>query len=684
MTLIAPVSALAQSEPAGSSDGPATQAGSSGKPAGGILDMDIEQLAKTPVVVPSMDIPVTLVAKEESTVGRSAAAVFVITNEMIRRSGANNIPDLLRLVPGLEVARVDAHDWAISSRGFNGVYSNKLLVLIDGRTVYSPLFSGVYWDIQDLLLEDIERIEVIRGPGGTLWGANAVNGVINIISKKAKDTQGALVTYGGGSEDHALGGFRVGGAIGKDLHYRVYGKHREEAAGFNPGGPDYDAWRQGRAGFRADWEPDRDKSNLVTVQGDYYIGGDGTIGEDVTPFPPYSRTTVDEDVPTGGNVLARWTHVYDADSDWMLQTYFDRARRADISWSEALNTFDVEFQHRFPLAERHKVIWGTDYRQVHDDVGCDGFGWNLTPPQRTTGRFDVFVQDEIVLVEDRLSFTVGSKFEHNDYTGFEYQPSGRVLYTPDKKHSLWGAVSRAVRTPSEFERDGFITDPPEPMEKSPYQYFPRWEGPLLHSEDLMAYEIGYRAQPEKRFAYDLALFYNVYENLLAFREEDWFPEQHGEYEDWIAPIQGVNGMRGESYGVEVAGQWTMSDAWRLSGSYSFLRMHLHAYEGILPDSECQEGYSPHNQVRFLSSWDLGHRWQFDLTARYVDSLSGLGTPEYTTMDARLAWQPNKRFEFAVIGRNLLDDHHPEFGPSSYFYHTTEVKRSVFGKVTWRY
>ena len=422
-----------------------------------LLNLDIDQLAKTPVAVPSMDIPVTSVTKEASTVGRSAAAVYVITQEMIHRSGANNVPDLLRLVPGMEVARIDAHTWAISSRGLTDRYANMLLVLIDGRSVYTPLVGAVYWDVQDVMLEDVDRIEVIRGPGGTLWGDNAVNGVVNIITKKAKDTQGVLATYGGGTENLGLGAFRYGGNFGENLNFRLYGKQFENASGYIPDGYGNDAWRQGRAGFRADWEPGRDKKNLMTVQGDYYVGAEGIVEQVAIPNPPYNDPFIGNQIPTGGNLLARWTHTYDDDSDWSVQTYLDRVQSASPFQKYNITTYDTEFQHRFPLTDRHKIIWGSDFRQYHDDIAVDGFYTGFDPLQRTVNLFSVFVQDEIELVDDRFFFTVGTKLEHNDFTGFEYQPMPESCIRPTRsirgggrfrgRSALRRSSSRTVSSP---------------------------------------------------------------------------------------------------------------------------------------------------------------------------------------------------------------------------------------------
>lgn len=649
-----------------------------------ILNMDIDQLSKVDVRTPAMNIEVTSVSKQESTVGRSAAAIYVITSEMIARSPATNIPDLLRMVPGLEVARIDAHTWAITCRGFNNRYADMLLVLIDGRTVYSPITAGVYWDVQDMLLQDVERIEVIRGPGGTIWGANAVNGVINIITKKAKDTQGTLVTYGGGApEDLALGGARVGRTNGKGLYYRIYGKHFERGPGYRPDGNDHDDWRQGRAGFRADWEPDCDGSRLLTVQGDYYVGRDGVYGAIPLPVSPFQSTLLENEAVNGGNLLARWTRVFDESSDWSVQLYFDQAQRAFSAYKQYVNTFDVEFQHRFPLTLNrcHEIIWGGDYRQVHDDEVCDNFSISFVPEKRTTSLFSMFVQDQIALVDDKLFFTVGSKFEHNDYSGFEFQPTGRLLYTPDKKRSFWAAISRAVRTPSRADQNVRFTFLPEPLPVDPARYFPRLEGSdNFKSEQLMSYEIGYRAQPEKEYAYDIALFYNAYEKIASLLQETPYIDPYGNV---IVPLVFSNMGQVRTYGAEIVGELTPSDRWRLSASYSYLFMQEFYFGGA--DPFIPSGASPRNQVRFASHWDLFSNWQFDLDMRYVDNLPALDVPSYITMDMRLAWRPRKNLEFAVIGRNLLDNHHLEFAEASpFFFYGTEVRRSVYGSITWKY
>ncbi len=656
--------------------------------AANILDMDLDQLANTDVVVPSLDIEVTSVSKQESTVGRSPAAIFVITQEMIRRSGVTSVPEALRMAPGVEVARISSHSWAITARGFNNDrYANKLLVLIDGRTVYTPLFSGVYWDVQDLLLEDVERIEVIRGPGGTLWGANAVNGVINILTKTAKDTQGLLVTAGGGTEDSAITGIRYGGKIGDGLNWRVYGKFVERDGSFQIEGNHHhadsdldsahDDWRVGRGGFRLDWELDPCRRDVLTVQGDYYGGNEGNVRQIATRDAPDYEEFLNERVDlAGANVLTRWTHVINKESDLALQLYYDRAFRRNAIMQSDINTLDIDFQHRFPLARRHSVLWGTGYRQVHDNLVPFVFGIDFIPHQRTAHVFSMFVQDEITLVDERLFLTLGSKFEDNTYSNFEYQPSARVLYTPTPRQAVWAAVSRAVRTPARFDHDSRIAIFRMPF-PAPH-YWMIQGSPDFRAEDLMAYEIGYRAQPSDRFSCDMALFYNVYDNLRV--------NQPGALIGDILPFDQVNGMQGETYGVELAGSWRLSDCWRFSAAYTFMQMQLHADPSLSllgTPGEDSEGSSPHNQVRLQSSWDLPRNLELDTIFRYVDELPTTQVPSYITMDVRLGWRPSRCFELAVVGQNLLDGQHTEFRMPEYGEQDLEIQRGIFAKAVWR-
>jgi iron complex outermembrane receptor protein len=612
-----------------------------------LLDLPLESLSATPVRVsaPSLAAEVTSVTGQRSSVGRSPAAVFVITNEMIRRSGATSIPEALRLAPGLQVAKINAHTWTIAARGFNGEFfgagfNSKLLVQIDGRSVYSPLFAGVYWDVQDVLLEDVERIEVIRGPGATVWGANAVNGIISIITKSAKDTQGVFVQGGGGSEERGFSSFRVGGHIGDDLNYRIYGKWFEKDASFNARGAEFDDWRQGRVGFRTDWAPTC--WDTVTLQGDYYRGRDGI-------FSVFPR---DETV-SGGNVLGRWTHELGEKSGTALQFYYDRADRRDATLDQKINTYDLDFRHHFPVGCRHSVVWGAGYRVVSDSLTSFVPTQVYVPSARTYDTVSTFVQDEIALVPDKLFLTLGTKLENNDFTHFEYQPSARLLWSPETSWAAWAAVSRAVRTPARFEHD-------------------LRAGLLLFSKDfqaeeLIAYEAGFRKQPVEWFSWDVAGFFNRYRNLQSLR--------------FVPPIAfNANDNYGEAYGFEISGKLDISKNWRLTGWYSFVRVEIHPGALALNKGPEVEGSTPHNQVFLMSSWNLTCNLDFDLMGRYVDNLPAQNVPNYFSLDARLAWRPTRHLELSVVGQNLLDARHPEFAGNS----GIELERAVYGTATLRW
>ncbi len=655
--------------------------GSPARDAGDILNLDIEQLAKTPVIVPSMDVPVTSVTKEKSTVGRSAAAVFVITNEMIRRSGATCIPEALRMAPGLEVAHIDSNKWAISCRGFNGRFANKLLVLIDGRSVYEPVASGVLWDQQDYILEDIERIEVIRGPGGTLWGSNAVNGVINIITKKASDTQGAYVMAGGGTHEQFTESTRYGGKLGEDAFYRVYAKSFDRGPGVGtPDLPAEDSWRQGRCGFRTDWNLTRDKSDVLTFQGDHFGGDSGTRDTVAIPESPYGKYQVGYIRNSGENILARWRHVRDEDSDWTLQAYYDKSTFNEPIPNplllDTVRTFDVDYQYRFPMGDRQHITCGASFRNTEMwDFGSNYFALHFTPTVQTINTTTEFIQDEIVLSEDLWTLTTGCKLEQNPYTGLEYQPTIRLLWTPDRRHSGWCAVSRAVRTPARAEEDVSTTLPRDVGGG----LIPRVLGShAMTSEALIAYEVGYRTQATEQFSWDLATFYNVYDHFRSDSFGEPFEETVPSPPHMILPMTFDNAGSATSYGVELACEWAVSDRWRLSGQYTYLEVSIDNVDYTFGD--------PHNQIYLRSSWNLRKDLDFDLMTKWVDRLSDFRFPGYVSLDMRLAWRPRKHLELAVVGQNLLQAEHFEFGRISDIFNTvpTEVPRGVYGTVAWRY
>jgi iron complex outermembrane receptor protein len=620
-----------------------------------------------------MDQEVTSVAKEPEPLGQAPAAIQIITHDEIRRSGASSLPEALRLADNLEVAQDNAHDWNISARGFNTGLSNKLLVLIDGRTVYTPLFSGVTWDVQNVMLEDLDRIEVVSGPGGTLWGANAVNGVINVISKSAQDTQGWYMEGSGGSELRDSGAIRYGGTLAPNVYFRVYGNYfdrNNEVYANGTSAPD--AWSEGRGGFRIDTAgPSDDK---FTMQGDYY---NGAAGNAVRPGT--------KNLQSGGNVLGRWSHTFSSDSDMSLQVYYDRTNvsvpegglgfEPPGTFTDNLDTADLNFQHHFSVGDRNQVTWGAGYRFTHDVSGAAP-ALELLPPTLDQNLFSAFVQDEIKLQDD-LFFTLGTKIEHNDYTGFEVQPSGRLQWNVTPKQMLWAAVSRAVRTPSRLDHDLFEpTGLPLPFPQSGL------DGSTgFISETLIAYELGYRAQLGDKVSGSISTYYNDYSNIRSTTP--------GPASTFLLPIVLQNNLEGETYGIEVSADYQALDWWRLHAGYDFLKEHIHVKPGEVDFTHgLNETADPQNQVSFRSSMDLPQNMEFDTGLRWVDTLTinngpTAGTvPSYFELEARLAWHPTKDLEISIVGQNLLDDEHPEYGfPSPT---RVEIERSVYGKIAWHF
>ena len=438
-----------------------------------------------------MQQPVTTVARKQEKLSETPAAIEVITPEDIRRSGALTIPEALRWAPGLDVARIDSHRYAVSSRGFNGEFANKQLVLMDGRSIYVPSFGGVYWDQQYTLLDDIERIEVIRGPGGTLYGPNAMNGVISIITKSAKDTQGGLLSAGTGTEERWQAAARYGGQARTNLFYRVYGTGFEQDN--LAGGDQGDGWRHNQGGFRLDWEAAED--NLVTFQGDYYQGDAGETVRVLTQPLPTTLTPVTVNNPVkynGGNLLGRWTHTFQNGSQSRLQLYYDHYDRSDQVWVGGAigNTFDLDFDHRFEWGERQEIVWGVGDR-VTSDHKRPTLATAFLPETRTLNLFTGFVQDQIRLVPERLSLYAGSKLEHNDFTGWEVQPSGRLVWTATPRQTVWAAVTRAIRTPTRVDNDLLLVVAPANIPVPGTRIF---GSSKVSSEVENAYELGYRVQ----------------------------------------------------------------------------------------------------------------------------------------------------------------------------------------------
>jgi iron complex outermembrane recepter protein len=650
---------------------------------GSIIDKPIEELM-------GMNYIVTSASKRPETVLDAAASIFVITGEDIRRSGVTSIPEALRLSPGVEVARQDAHTWAISSRGFNDEFANQLLVLIDGRSVYTPLFAGVYWDVQDLMLEDVDRIEVIRGPGATLWGANAVNGVINITTKSAKDTLGWLVTAGGGTEEYG-GAVRYGAKLHEKGYLRVYAKWFDRDESKLPNGQDAnDAWSISRGGFRYDWEPTL--NNTITLQGDLYYGSlDQSVTQSMLP-PTYAMQNNEDVDVKGANVLGKWVHNFANESELALKVYYDHTWRDRVVFAETRNTFDIDLQHRIKVGNRNDIVWGLGYNMTSDELD-NTFMVSFNPAERTTHLVSGFVQDEITLIEDKLRLTLGTKVEHNDYTGWEVQPSARLSYNVTKNQTAWLSASRAISTPSRAEHNIQINRQVIPAAFSPVgadTVISLNGSEAMESKQLIGFELGYRVQAfDKRFTTDIATFYNIYDKQRSI-EGPGAPGA-GPGGTVMLPFTIGNNIDGETYGFEVANTFEATDWWRIRANYSFLKINLHLQANSTDPLglEGAEHDSPTHQIGLRSLMDLHtligiekHALELDAGFRYVDSLSNRGVPSYIVGDVRLGWR-YKGWEFSITGQNLFDTHQ-EFAPSYIPTQVTEVETSVFAKVTFRY
>ncbi len=641
--------------------------------AGSLADLSIQQL---------MNEPVTSVSKKEEKLTDAAAAIFVISSDDIRRLGITSIPEALRLVPGLDVARINSHEWAISSRGFNVQFANKLLVLVDGRSVYGTGFGGVVWGVQDVVMEDVDRIEVIRGPGGTLWGANAMNGVINIITKSAKETQGTLISTTVGTEDHPTTTVRFGDQIGTNLFYRAYVKYFDRDGLVEADGQDApDDWNGTQGGMRMDWEPT--EINHLTLQGDAYYNRI-TENQDVPSLlPPYSQNVNNIDHNSGANVLGRWAHSFSESSMLTLQAYYDHFKQEQIQATEVADTVDIDAQHQFALGEYNSIMWGLGYRHLADQFS-PGFFVSWNPAQHEEQLYSTFVQDEVTLLPDRFKVTVGSKFEHNDYTGFEIQPSARLLWTPTEKQTLWAAVSRAVRTPSRSDlnqRVNLQVFPPSPPNPLPV-LVSSFGNPNLGSEVLIAYELGYRIELTRQCSLDLAGFFNDYDNLIAPVVGTPGFEASPAPPHILIPSTYDNIGRAQTYGIELSGRWNVTGNWHVTANYTWFDVRAGANPPLVQSS-------PEQQVQLTSAVDLPGNLEWNTAVYYVDQIESpniLGQthiPAYLRLDMGLVWHPTKYLEIGLWGQNLLQDRHAEFAS----YKTsiiTEIPRSVMGTISLRF
>lgn len=626
-----------------------------------------------------LNIEVISASKKAKSLNDSPAAIFVITQEDIKRIGATSIPEALRLAPGVNVARIDSNKWAISTRGFNGRFANKLLVLIDGRNAYTRTFSGVYWENQDVMLEDIDRIEVIRGPGATLWGANAVNGVINIITKHSADTQGGLLVAGGGTEEQGFGSFRYGGTLNEHTTARTYikGFKRDENT-HQSGGEAGDDWDKVQGGFRIDSQLTT-KDNL-TIQGDAYrsqINQNTTFAQLAAPYYTNFNETVDT---FGGNLLARHQHNLSVTSDYTFQIYYDFYERDEAFIKETRQTIDLDLQHRFSWLGINDVIWGAAYRYSHDDFKTNGYG-HVNNSSRNDQLFSAFFQDEITLIKDSLWLTLGSKIEHNDYSGGEVQPTARLMWIPYKQHRIWGAISRAVRTPSRFDHNGILLTkaiPPVPF-VSP-EIAVNFEGNNQYdSEQVISYELGYRTTFIDNISIDFATFYNDYSDLVYIQTSNPTPTST----PGLLKVANhfTNKQTIQTYGFELSVIWQMLDWWRWDANYNLLKTKYGKYLNNI--------YNPQQHASLRSSISPTKNFDFDILLRYVDSTKSISFSDSTTiksyisMDIRLAWQPVNNIELSLVGQNLLAENHYEY-KQELITNPTEIDRGMYGKLVWSF
>jgi len=628
-----------------------------------LLELSLDALGELEVVTAS---------KTPETLWQTSAAISVITEEDIRRSGATSLPELLRLVPGVSVARIDSDHWAVGVRGFGDSFSKSLLVLIDGRSIYTPLFAGVYWGIHDVLLQDIDRIEVIRGPGGTIWGSNAVNGVINILTKPASQTRGLAVSAGAGNINRGIAEVRVGRGNGKGLDYRFSAKAFRREPLHHSDGASWDKWWLGQVGFRSDWEGSNGSG--FTVQGDVYRGSNGQR-VNISAFSPPSQTIVDDPLKvSGGNVIATWKRAAGRTGNLQFKAYYDRTNLDGPHFAEARDTVDVDFVHSSAMARRHQLSLGAGARWSPGRFTQTIPTLDFTPHNQTASLLSAFAQDEIALVPNRLTATVGAKLERNHYTGAEVQPTLRMRWTPGEQQTFWGSVTRAVRTPSRIESDIKLSSF---ALATPLVFVEIAGNPEIQAESLVAYELGYRRLVASRFHVDVAIYHNEYDKLVSNRLVIVPPPPHITFK-----FPFVNGIEAASDGGEIAIDWSAAPWWRLGGAYA----HVIVNATNKPDdvdvnaANRYEGATPAHRMHVQSSMNLPGDIQLDQTYRYAGALRSLGIKAYHTGDVRVAWRASPAVEVSLAGRDLFSPRHFEFphspGPN------VGMRRSVYVAIAW--
>ncbi|AMO54829.1 hypothetical protein GZ77_24945 [Endozoicomonas montiporae] len=644
-----------------------------------------------------MNLKVTSVSRKSQRLMDSAASVYIITQDDIQRSGVTTIPDALRMVPGLQVAQMNSNTWSISARGFNYIFANKLLVMMDGRTIYNPLFSGVNWDVQDTLLQDIDRIEVIKGPGAALWGANAMNGVINIITKSASQTQGNFLQLGAGNQEKAFGSFRHGGQLGDKAYYRAYYKtfHKDGLAD-QQGNEAFDDWKIDRAGFRVDWQ--KDSNNEIKVQSELY---NGTTRSPLTlldinsiPVKPVSLLNKSRD-QQGGHILAHWTRTLGNNEQFSLKTYFDRYDNDDYRLKEQRDTFDIESQHRFQWSGQQELIWGLGYRSSWYTLSKMNYVTvNNTSPREEL--YSAYIQDEITL-SPKWQMTLSARLEHHTSTGYEFQPNARLLWSIDARSSAWAVLSRAVRTPAVTERDsvnGPISDPRLPQGS----YLLIGGNQKIKSEVLTGFDIGYRRQLNNALSIDLSSYVYQYDDLhsLSFTQNCpsgstltsdacLIPGNNPPFSTYaLIPALITNGADAKTYGLEIATNWQPTRNWHIKADITLLQVDARSHTGDKNTESLIEGLSANQSANIRSFIDLTNNWQLNLWLRHVGKNKAADINSYTTFDMKLAYQWSKGPELSLVGINLFDQQRKEFDENFTGLIATEPQRSWYAQLTWQY
>lgn len=629
------------------------------------------------------ELDVSSLSRQTQSVKNSPAAAFVITSEDIHRAGVTSLPEVLRMVPGMNVAKINAWNWAVSARGFNDLYANKLQVMIDGRSIYDPLVSGVYWGQQNPSLQDIERIEVLRGPSGSLWGANAVNGTINIITRSAKDTQGGLLYGGGGTEEQGFGGIRYGGKLSDSTFLRgtVNGIQRDASTDLSGSRGTHDYGNAQNGNLRLDSQPtEHDQLMLEANLSRYRLHG-YFIGI-TSPTPPLWRQDDFGRDGFTGSLQGSWKHRTDSGHHSDLNLSFTQT-----DWQLAMNQmsrshFVADFQHSLPEYRGHHLLWGLNYQLISDNFD-NTLTLGFVPDQFTQHNVGLFLQDQIDLSDD-LVLTLGNRVEHFTYTGWETEPNARLMWTPDKQHSLWAAVSRAVVLPNRAQHSIRVFKPVLPDSNT---FFEAAANPKMLTENLLAFELGWRWQANRNLDIDTALFYNIYDRMQGTRFDGNVradPTFGNVREATVGNYRQV-----KSYGLETAVNYRVSQDWRLQASYSANRFHVDYDPNIawFRDPQTEPHSNPQHTLSLRSLFNLTNEVELDLWGRYVDRITVdtvSNIPAYFTMDVRLGWHPHKDLEFSFSAQNLLDNQHPEFSDILYIPVASQIQRGYLAQMSWRF